>query len=90
MKGKVAEVLQDDYMSSEESQDEDSTVTFILKTIPWESKKLKKRKEKLDKEYQKHHTTRQTKRSVKRVRKDGVVSLRPKPQDCPSWACVKE
>ena len=87
-KGEVAEVLTEQFMSSEESEnEEDDKVIYVVKTIPWESEKLKKRKKRLDKEYNKTQTKCQNKRSVKRVRREGVSS-RTKPEDCPDWACV--
>ena len=87
-KGEVAEVLTEQFMSSEESEnEEDDQVIYVVKTIPWESEKLEKRKKRLDKEYNKTQTKCQNKRSVKRVRREGVSS-RPKPEDCPDWACA--
>ncbi|KAJ7388999.1 hypothetical protein OS493_034388 [Desmophyllum pertusum] len=90
LKGKVAEVLTDEYMSSEESSIEDDSAVYVIKTIPWESSQLKKRKRKLDKAYEKSSGKRSKQRSVKRVRKDEIISLREKPDNCPKWACVRQ
>ena len=46
VKGKVAEILTEEFMSSEESSNEDDSAIYIIKTIPWESSQLKKRKKK--------------------------------------------
>ncbi|KAJ7355050.1 hypothetical protein OS493_028265 [Desmophyllum pertusum] len=73
LKGKVAEVLTDEYMSSEESSIEDDSAVYVIKTIPWESSQLKKRKRKLDKAYEKSSGKRSKQRSVKRVRKDEII-----------------
>ena len=43
-KGQVAEVLTEDRMSTEESSNEDDQLSYVVKTIPWESEKLRKRK----------------------------------------------
>ena len=85
----MAEVLREEYMSSEESAyDEDTKdlVQYNVKELAWESTKLTKRKKKLDKIHHKSKSACSQKRSVKRVR-DKTLSLRPKPDDCPAWAC---
>ena len=48
MKGEMAEVLTNAYMSSQESDQEDGRLVYVVKTVPWESEELKKRKRKLD------------------------------------------
>lgn len=48
-KGQVAEVLTEDRMSTEESSNENDQLSYVVKTIPWESEKLRKRKKVLDK-----------------------------------------
>ena len=88
-KGQIAEVLAEPYMSSEESGEEEGSKVYVIKTIPWESRQLKKRKRKLDKVYSKTVSKRSKQRLVRRVRRDGVHSSVPKPEDCPDWACVE-
>ena len=80
----------ENFMSSEESADEDGSLVYAVKTIPWESALLKKRKKKLDKIYAKTSTKRSKQRSVKRVRRDGDISSTQKPHNCPKWACLDE
>lgn len=75
-------------MSSEESEEEEGSKVYVIKTIPWESELLKKRKRKLDKKYIKTVSKRSQQRAVKRVRREEVHSSVPKPEDCPDWACV--
>ena len=48
-KGRIAKILAEPYMSSEESGEEEGSKVYVIKTIPWESELLKKRKRKLDK-----------------------------------------
>ena len=48
-KGQVAEVLTEDFMSTKESLNEDDQLSFVVKTISWESERLRKRKKILDK-----------------------------------------
>ena len=50
-KGRIAEILAEPYMSSEESGEEEGSKVYVIKTIPWESELLKKRKRKLDKRF---------------------------------------
>ena len=45
----MVELLTDEYMSSEESGRENDSVIYVVKEIPWESRKLTKRKETLAK-----------------------------------------
>ena len=44
MKGEVAEVLNDLFMSSKESDHEDERLVYEVKTVPCKSEELKKRK----------------------------------------------
>ena len=46
-KGKIAEVLAEPYMSSEESGEEEGSKVYVVKSIPWESRLLKKEKKKV-------------------------------------------
>ena len=87
-KGQVAEVLTEDYMSTEESSNEDDQLTYIVRTITWESERLTKRKKVLDKTHEKNQSKRSRQRLIKRVRHEGMISVRPKPDNCPEWACA--
>lgn len=85
-KAKVAEVLTLDYMSSEESDtDENGKGLYKIKTLPWQSQELKKRKKALDKQHKESLPELVRRRlTPKHV---GGVSSRSKPEDCPDWAC---
>ena len=91
-KGKIAEVLNNDYMSSEESGDESDLEQqqLCVKTLSWESKELKKAKRKLDDLYSKRQSKHSQRRVKKRVRGTEKDFLRPKPEDCPKWACIED
>ena len=88
-RGRMAEVLTEGYMSSEESGTEGDNLVYVVRTIPWESDKLRNKKAKLDKIYSKGQSKRSQQRAVKRVRMEGVLSSHPKPADCPGWACLQ-
>ena len=97
-KGKIAELLTEDYMSSEESQSEDESddegrsnkKKLCINTLPWESKELKTYKKKLDEQYASHQSVRSRRREFKRDRAHGNYFSRPKPENCPSWACKED
>ena len=90
-KGAMAEVLHEDYMSSEESECETSPSRSIrfykVKKLNWENDKLKKRKAKLDKLYKKNfHTERTSKRIYKRVNEG--ISDRQCSENCPQLLAI--
>ena len=66
-KGQVVEVLTEEYMSTEESSNEDDQLSYVVKTIPWESKMLEKGKQ-MDKTHVKTQSKRSKQRFVKRFR----------------------
>ena len=80
----MAEILSEDHMSSEESDVEGK---FLVKELAWESRKLEKTNQQLDKFYNEQHSKRTRERLVKRVRGE-VLSAQQKPVDCPDWACI--
>lgn len=86
----MAEVLNEDYMSSEESEneaDDDGRNVFHgfrVKSLKWESKRLTSRKEKLDSIYDQFFSRRL--RRQPRIRSKRFLSDRPCPKDCPNWA----
>ena len=77
-KGQVAEVLTEDYMSTKESSHEDDQLSYVVKKIAWESTRLRKRKKILDNTHGKRQSKHSRQRFVKRVRKEGIISDRPK------------
>ncbi|CAB3991969.1 Hypothetical predicted protein [Paramuricea clavata] len=85
-KAKVAAVLTLDYISSDESDaDEEGKTVYAVKTLPGQSQNLKNKKKSLDKHHMESLPALVRRRLY--LRKKGGVSLRPKPTDCPDWAC---
>ena len=99
-KGKAAEVLTEEYMSSEVSESGEESLSgdegcskekkLYIKTVPWESEDLKTLKSKLDVEYASRQTSRSRRREFQRDRSPKDVSSRPKPNNGPSWAFSKD
>ena len=99
-KVKAAEVLTEEYMSSEVSESEKESLSgdegcskekkLYIKTVPWESEDLKTLKSKLDEEYASCQTSRSRRREFQRERRPKDVSSRPKPNNGPSWAFRKD
>ena len=89
-KAKVAEVMVDETMSSEESSletDNDGTtkvVGYLVKQLPWESERLRRYKNDLDENYQ----SSLTQRAKDRLLPQNVAfqeSTRPAPCSLPDW-----
>ena len=95
-KVKAAEVLAEEYMSSEVSESGEESLSgdegcskvkkLFIKTVPWESEELKTLKSELDKEYASRQTYHSRRREFQRDRRPKDVSSRPKPNNVPSWA----
>ena len=90
-KGRAAEVLLLDAMSSEESSYEDDgdgqpkVVGYKVKRLPWESRSLRKTKKNLDKAYQKSLTKRAKERTLPRTVSSDLSEREP-PHGLPDWA----
>lgn len=90
-KGKAAEILIMDAMSSEEScceNDENGNakvMKYAVKKLSWESRQLRKMKKKLDKAYQKRLTKRAKERILPRIEPE-EKSERQSPTEFPQWA----
>ena len=78
------------FMSSEESEAEDEQPpngprSRVTKSLPWESKRLRKLKKKLDKTA--HSSLNESQRRLcGKVSRGGTVSQRPLPRNAPEWA----
>ncbi|XP_028416023.1 uncharacterized protein LOC114544620 [Dendronephthya gigantea] len=86
---KVADVMRMDYMSSEKSEVDEETNRikhYKVRKLSWESRELKRTKKKLDKNH-KDSLPGLSKRAVT-PREEGEPSGKPKPANCPGWACV--
>ena len=90
-KGRAAEVLLLDAMSSEESSYEDDgngqpkVAGYKVKRLPWESRSLRKTKNKLDKAYQRSLTKRAKEITLPRTVSSDLSEREP-PHDLPEWA----
>ena len=88
---KVADVLRMEYMSSEESEVDEDTLRvkhYVVRGFSWESRELKRAKRKLDKSHQ--DSLPGLSKRVFLPREPGEPSEKPKPANCPDWACVVE
>ena len=73
MKGEMSELLTDAKMSSEESDQEDWCHVYVVRTVPWKSEELQKRKRKLDRIHT-HTHKKKSKRSQERAVKEVALS----------------
>ncbi|CAB4035297.1 Hypothetical predicted protein [Paramuricea clavata] len=88
---KVADVLRMDFMSSEESEVEEETLKvkrYNVRRFAWESRELRRLKKKLDQRHQ--DSLPGLSKRVFIPREQGELSNKPKPANCPDWACVVE
>lgn len=90
---RVAEVLIDQAMSSEDSCFEDigngntKAVAYDRKKLPWESERFAKAKQELDAKYQCNLAQRSKDRLIPRKNSEHD-STRPAPGDFPDWATI--
>lgn len=90
-KGRAAEVLVMDAMSSEDSCYEDDengnpkVAKYAVRKLPWESRAMKKIKKKLDKAYRKRLSKRAKERIVTRTEAEELSERQP-PNAFPEWA----
>lgn len=90
-KGRAAEVLVMDAMSSEDSCYEDDengnakVAKYAVRKLPWESRAMKKIKKKLDKAYRKRLSKRAKERIVDRIEAEELSERQP-PNEFPEWA----
>ena len=84
----MAEVLTEEYTSSEDTDNEAGNPVYTVRERSWESRKLIKHKKALDKFYVGHQSKRSRESSVKRVRQKMLANW-DKPDDCPSMGKFK-
>ena len=90
-KGRAAEVLVVDAMSSEDSCYEDdengnpNVTNYAVRKLPWESRAMKKIKKKLDKAYRKRLSKRAKERIVTTTEAEELSERQP-PNAFPEWA----
>lgn len=88
---KVADVLRMEYMSSDESEVDEETnrvKRYVVRSFAWESRELRRAKKKIDKSHQ--DSLPGLSRRVFIPREQGEPSDKPRPANCPDWACVLE
>lgn len=86
-RAKWKKVLVTEFMSSDESGDEDGHPVFIVKKMPWRSERVSNFFERLDVARSSRKTEQANRQTKPRVSKD-LVSTRPAPNGFPSWALV--
>ena len=88
---KVADVLRMEFMSSEESEIVEETLKvkqYNVRSFAWESRELSRLKRKLDQSHQ--DSLPGLSKRIFIPRKKGEPCDKPKPANCPDWACVVE
>jgi hypothetical protein len=84
---KIADILRIEYMSTEESEmDEERVKHYKVRKPSWESRKLRLVKKKLDKNHV--DSLPGLSKRVMIPRQQGEPSTKPKPANCPDWACI--
>ena len=85
-KQKLFDVLNKDYVSSEdEGEDDDGRKVFVVRKLAWRSDKLNNWMVKLDQMYNEKHLHKRGKdQTIKRV--SGPDSSRTEPEKCPKFA----
>lgn len=87
----MADILRMEYMSSEESEVEEETLKvkrYNVRPFVWESRELRRVKRKLDESHQ--VSLPGLSKRVFIPREQGEPCNKPKPANCPDWACVVE
>ena len=84
---KWKKILVTEFMSSDESGEEDGQAVFLVKKLPWRSERVSKFFEQLDTARMTRKTEQANRHMKPRIHKD-LLSSRPAPHDFPSWAVV--
>ena len=85
---KWKKVLLTEYISSDESGEEDGQAVFFVKELTWGSVRVSSFFEKLDKARDVRKSEQASRQTKPRI-KNKLVSSRPPPSSAPSWAIVK-
>ena len=72
MKREMTEMLTDVHMSSEEFDEEEGSLVYVVKTVPWESEELKNRKRNMDRIHTKRTIQTLTGAGTKRLKKGAL------------------
>ena len=86
---KWKKILVTEFMSSDESGEEDECAVFIVKKLPWRSKRVSTFFQRLDTARASRKTEQASRQTKPRVYKD-LISSRPAPHGFPSWAVIQQ
>ena len=86
-RAKWKKVLVTEFMSSDESGEEDGQPVYIVKKLPWRSERVSNFFERLDIARSSRKTEQANRQTKTRISKN-LVSTRPAPHGFPSWALV--
>ena len=84
---KWKKVLVTNFMSSDESGEDDGQPVFIVKKLPWSSERVSNFFERLDAARSSHKTEQASRQTKPRISK-GLLSSRPATRGFPAWAVV--
>ena len=86
---KWKKILVTEFMSSDESGEEDERAVFIVKKIPWRSERVSSFFQRLDAARTSRKTEQASRQTKPRVHKD-LISSRPAPRGFPTWAVIQQ
>ena len=86
---KWKKILVTEFMSSDESGEEDERAVFIVKKLPWRSERVSTFFQRLDTAHASRKTEQASRQTKPRVYKD-LISSRPAPRGFPSWAVIQQ
>lgn len=84
---KWKKVLVTNFMSSDESGEDDGQPVFIVKKLPWRSERVSNFFERLDAAHSSRKTEQASRQTKPRISK-GLLSSRPATRGFPAWAVV--
>ena len=86
---KWKKILVTEFMSSDESGEEDERAVFIVKKLPWRSERVSSFFQRLDTARTSRKTEQASRQTKPRVYKD-LISSRPAPRGFPTWAVIQQ
>ena len=86
---KWKKIFNTEFMSSDESGEEDGSAVFIVKKLPWRSERVSNFFERLDTARTSRKTEQASRQTKPRIYKD-FNSSRPAPRGVPSWAVIQQ
>lgn len=86
---KWKKILVTEFMSSDESGEEDERAVFIVKKLPWRSERVSSFFQRLDTARTSRKTEQASRQTKPRVYKY-LISSRPAPRGFPTWAVIQQ